>query len=114
MESDFGIHRDRGAMIRTYNSLVIDQGKMKETLDPPLHTVLTIQSIVELLMQMFWKQNRYAANNSNYGSKAVESRDTSLETPTPASESRHASSSTFEGRNDGRVRYVYHDEISNT
>lgn len=46
---------------------------------PPISTLsqalLTALRIVELLKQLFYKQNRYAANNSTYGPKAAESRE---------------------------------------
>jgi len=44
---------------------------------------LTCDRIVELLKQLFWKQNRYAFNNSQYGHKESEPRDHSREKTTP-------------------------------
>ncbi|KAE9376558.1 hypothetical protein N431DRAFT_332235 [Stipitochalara longipes BDJ] len=40
--------------------------------------------IVALLKQLFWKQNRYAFNNREYGHKDPEPRDHSRESTTPA------------------------------
>ncbi|PMD36850.1 hypothetical protein L207DRAFT_569010 [Hyaloscypha variabilis F] len=40
--------------------------------------------IVALLKQLFWKQNRYAFNNTHYGHKDSEPRDQSRESTTPA------------------------------
>ncbi|TVY43388.1 hypothetical protein LSUB1_G003338 [Lachnellula subtilissima] len=39
--------------------------------------------IVELLKQLFWKQNRYSFNNSQYGHKGSETRGQSREETTP-------------------------------
>jgi hypothetical protein len=40
-------------------------------------SILTPRRIVELLKQLFWKQNRYAFNNAQYGHKGTESKDES-------------------------------------
>ena len=39
--------------------------------------------IIELLKQLFWKQNQYAAKNNTYGHKGVHDRDESRDKSTP-------------------------------
>jgi hypothetical protein len=46
--------------------------------------LLTFCRIVALLKQLFWKQNRYAFNNTQYGHKDSEPRDQSRDSTTPA------------------------------
>ncbi|CZR61475.1 uncharacterized protein PAC_11371 [Phialocephala subalpina] len=41
------------------------------------------ERIIELLVQLFWKQNRYLRNNNQYGIKATGHRDSSREESTP-------------------------------
>jgi hypothetical protein len=58
--------------------------------------MLTSNRIVELLMQLFWKQNKYAQNNLQYGAhKPAESREGSRQNATPSRESVQPTESAF-------------------
>jgi hypothetical protein len=55
-----------------------------------MNTYLHIPRVVELLKQLFWKQNRYAVNNNQYAQENSEARDGSQEKTTPIPQSTHA------------------------
>lgn len=55
-----------------------------------MNTYLHIPRVVELLKQLFWKQNRYAVNNNQYAQKSSEVGDGSQEKTTPIPQSTHA------------------------
>lgn len=78
-------------MVLNYNFLRIAPGKLDPWKFPirPKKKILIYRRIVELLMQLFWKQNRYAFNNSQYShkDKVPELRNQSKEaTPTQQSD----------------------------
>ena len=95
MGTDFGGPAEVGMMILMCNFLRRQGGKPIH----PLHStnILTANRIVELLMQLFWKQNKYAQNNLQYGGahKQAESREGSRQNTTPSRESVQPTENTF-------------------
>lgn len=82
--SDFGRLIKDGIKIATYISLKTGLGEASATnFYHSSAADLSCDRIVELLKQLFWKQNRYAFNNSQYGHKESEPRDQSREETTP-------------------------------
>lgn len=89
MEKYSGHLLEAGVMVRNYNFLRIAPSKLGSLKTPIRPEMLTCGRIVELLMQLFWKQNRYAFNNSHHShkDKVPELRNQSKEaTPTQQSD----------------------------
>jgi hypothetical protein len=59
--------------------------------------------IVDLLMQLFWKQNKYAFNNSQYGHKQSESTEVSRDTSTPVRETSQFGGAKFIASNPSEI-----------
>jgi hypothetical protein len=81
MRNDFGLPSEAGITILTSSIQRIGLGKMATLSIFVLE--LTPHRIIELLKQLFWKQNRYAANNNTYGHKASDSKEGSQDVTTP-------------------------------
>jgi hypothetical protein len=82
MAIGFGRLREIGITIPTYSTLKIERSK--QLLYRKRYKGLTVSCrIIDLLKQLFWKQNRYAANNNAYAHKVNESRDASHDKTTP-------------------------------